>query len=88
MLFCHRNTFDFRTNPVNAYRLGYAWSDDLIDWTREDELIGIDTTPDSWDTDMMCYPHIFSCDDKIYLAYNGNEFGRYGFGLAQLQNEK
>ena len=88
MVFCHRNTFDFRTNPVNAYRLGYAWSDDLIDWTREDELIGIDTTPDSWDTDMMCYPHIFSCDDKIYLAYNGNEFGRYGFCLAQLQNEK
>jgi hypothetical protein len=33
---------------------------------------------------MQCYPHVFECDGKVYLLYNGNEFGRYGFGLAEL----
>jgi len=33
---------------------------------------------------MMCYPNIFECNDNIYLLYNGNEFGKYGFGIAKL----
>ena len=28
---------------------------------------------------------VFEIDGKIYLLYNGNEFGRYGFGLAALE---
>lgn len=87
MVFCHRDTFDFRTNPENAYRLGYAWSDDLVTWTRDDENVGITRTPGEWDGEMMCYPHLFSVDNKTYLAYNGNQFGRNGFGLAVLESE-
>jgi hypothetical protein len=34
---------------------------------------------------MLCYPHAFECRGKVYLLYNGNEFGRYGFGLAVLE---
>jgi len=88
MIFCHRHTFDFRTNPANAYRLGYAWSDDLINWTRNDADVGIGRTPGAWDGDMMCYPHLFSRDGNTYLAYNGNDFGRRGFGLAILESEE
>ena len=88
MIFCHRHTFDFRTNPANAYRIGYAWSDDLVTWTRIDAASGIDVTPGDWDSDMMCYPHLFCANGKTYLAYNGNEFGRHGFGLAELESEE
>jgi hypothetical protein len=35
----------------------------------------------------MCYPHIFQCDEKVYLLYNGNEFGKKGFGIAELEQE-
>ena len=87
MLFCYRNTFDFRTNPANSYRIGYAWSDDLWNWTRDDASVGIMPTDGAWDSDMMCYPHLFTSKDKTYLAYNGNEFGRNGFGLAELESE-
>jgi hypothetical protein len=87
MMFCHRHTFDFRTNTANAYRIGYAWSDDLKSWTRDDMQSGIETTDGAWDSDMMCYPHLFDCEGKTYLAYNGNEFGRRGFGLAELLSE-
>ena len=85
MFFCYRQSFDFRSNNGRGYRIGHAWSDDLLNWTRDDDhpLLGI--TPDDWDSDMLCYPHVFECDDQIYLLYNGNEFGRYGFGLAVLE---
>lgn len=85
MFFCYRQSFDFRNNRDRGYRIGHAWSEDLVNWTREDNNPFLDVTPDDWDSDMLCYPHVFECDGGIYLLYNGNEFGRYGFGLAVLE---
>ena len=87
MLFCHRHTFGFRTDTARAYRLGYAWSDDLVHWHRDDSLCGLDASIDEWDSNMVCYPHLFTCDGRTYLAYNGNNFGLDGFGLAELERE-
>lgn len=84
MFFCFREATDFRNNTKRGYRLGYAWSDDLISWKRDDENAGIGFSESGWDAEMMCYPHIFQCDGKVYLLYNGNEFGKYGFGIAEL----
>jgi hypothetical protein len=84
MYFCYRYATDFRTNPYRSYRLGYAFSDDGIMWQRADESKGIDVSMEGWDSEMMCYPHIFKVDQEIYLLYNGNNFGRDGFGLAKL----
>jgi len=84
MYFCFRDAFDFRTNKSNAYRLGYAYSDDLQKWHRDDSRGGIEPTDGAWDSDMLCYPNVFTCDDTVYMLYNGNEFGRHGFGLAKL----
>ena len=85
MFFCYRQLFDFRTNPERGYRIGHAYSDNLTDWIRDDENPGLDHSPGDWDSDMQCYPHVFEWDGQIYLLYNGNEFGRYGFGVAVLQ---
>jgi len=85
MFFCYRESSDFRTNKERAYRIGHAHSDDLIDWTRDDDQLRLDGSPGEWDSDMQCYPHVFECDDTVCLLYNGNEFGRYGFGLATLE---
>jgi predicted GH43/DUF377 family glycosyl hydrolase len=85
MFFCYRQTFDFRTNRDRGYRIGHAWSDDLVNWTRDDDSPFLDVTSGDWDSDMLCYPHAFERDGKVYLLYNGNEFGRYGFGLAVLE---
>lgn len=84
MYFCYREATDFRTNPKRSYKLGYAYSDDLINWKRDDDASGIKPGDGDWDSDMMCYPHIFECNKKVYLLYNGNEFGKHGFGLAEL----
>lgn len=86
MFFCYRQSSDFRQNARRGYRIGHAWSDDLVDWTRDDENPLLDTTPGDWDSDMLCYPHVFEHHGNVYLLYNGNEFGRYGFGLALLEH--
>lgn len=86
MVFCYRHASGFRTDKEKGYRLGYAYSNDLINWIRDDDKIGIDLSVDDWDSDMMCYPHLFKVDNQVYLLYNGNEFGRTGFGLAILTN--
>ena len=85
MFFCYRQSFDFRANPDRGYRIGHAWSSDLLRWTRDDDPPHLDVEAGAWDSDMQCYPHAFDCDGQVYLLYNGNEFGRYGFGLARLE---
>jgi hypothetical protein len=85
MFFCYRQSSDFRKNKDRGYRIGHAYSDDLANWVRDDEHPHLEITNGDWDSEMMCYPHAFECDGKTYLLYNGNEFGRYGFGLAVLE---
>lgn len=85
MWFCYREADGFRQNSSRAYRIGYARSLDLESWDRDDIAAGINVSGEGWDSQMQCYPHVFTCDDKTYLLYNGNEFGRFGFGLAVLE---
>jgi hypothetical protein len=86
MFFCYRQAHDFRNNRDRSYRIGHAYSDDLISWTRDDSQMRIDISDNGWDSDMLCYPHVFKCDSQVYMLYNGNEFGRHGFGLAVLES--
>lgn len=85
MWFCFRHATDFRANPVRGYRIGYASSDDLATWRRNDDNAGIELASDGWDSRMLCYPHVFHHAGTLYMLYNGNEFGRHGFGLAVLE---
>ncbi|MGD9494009.1 MAG: hypothetical protein AB7V36_11715 [Bacteroidales bacterium] len=85
MYFCYREAIDFRNNKQRGYRIGYAYSTDLLSWKRNDEISGFSSSGESWDSDMQCYPHAFQCNNKFHMLYNGNEFGKYGFGLAILE---
>ena len=69
-----------------AYRIGYAESKDGISWIRKDEEVGIDVSESGWDSEMICYPFIFDYGSRRYMLYNGNDYGKTGFGLAILQN--
>jgi hypothetical protein len=85
MFFCYRQSFDFRANRERGYRIGHASSDNLMHWERDDDDPRLEGEAGAWDSDMQCYPHVFKCDDRVYLLYNGNLFGRDGFGLAVLE---
>ena len=85
MLFSYRKPLNFRESSEGSYRLGYAYSNDLETWYREDEKVGINTSEKGWDSQMVTYPQVSEIDGKKYLFYCGNEFGKYGFGLAKLK---
>ena len=36
-------------------------------------------------TEHLVDPNVFESEREIYMLYNGNEFGRHGFGLAILE---
>jgi len=84
MFFCYKYSLNFRKND-RGYRIGYAVSDDMENWTRDDTKVGIDISKEGWDDQSIAYPHVFELDGEIYMLYLGNEVGRYGFGLAQLE---
>jgi hypothetical protein len=86
MFFCYRYSLNFR-GKENGYRIGYASSEDLINWTRDDSKAGIDISGEGWDSEMISYPHVFELDGAIYMFYLGNQVGRFGFGLAKLEGE-
>lgn len=83
MFFCYKYGLDFRNNK-RGYRIGYAVSEDLMHWTRDDARAGIDISESGWDDESIAYPHVFELDGDIYMLYLGNQVGRYGFGLAKL----
>jgi hypothetical protein len=64
------------------YIIGYAESDDGINWVRKDDKAGIDVSPEGWDSEMIEYPCIFDCKGERYMLYNGNGYGKTGIGLA------
>lgn len=86
MFFCYRYSINYR-GKENGYRIGYAYSDDAINWTRDDSKVGIDVSDEGWDSEMLSYPHILELDGKIYMFYLGNQVGKYGFGLAELETD-
>ena len=86
MFFCYRYSEDYRCRDF-GYRIGYAHSRDLVDWTRDDGKVGIDVSESGWDAEMISYPHVFELDGNIYMAYLGNQVGREGFGLAVLDGK-
>lgn len=65
-----------------AYRIGYAESSDGIHFSRMDELVGISVSPEGWDSETVEYPNVFIHKNKKYMLYNGNGYGKTGFGLA------
>jgi predicted GH43/DUF377 family glycosyl hydrolase len=85
MFFCYKHASGFREDKARSYRIGYASSRDLKNWERNDDLAGIGVSESGWDSDMVAYPHVFALDGKIYMLYLGNEVGKYGFGLAELE---
>jgi hypothetical protein len=85
MFFCGWVPHDFRQTLLR--KIGYAWSTDLVNWTRDDSKAGIDISDDGFDNEMVAYPHVFDLDGQIYMFYLGNQVGRFGFGLAQLEGE-
>ena len=79
--------YSYRSGTGEKYRIGYAYSKDGISWERKHHEVGITVSENSWDNEMVCYPFVFNYNGKRYMIYNGNGYGKTGFGLAVLEEE-
>jgi hypothetical protein len=64
------------------YRIGYAESKDGLTWDRQDQVLNLNVTPGGFDAKMMCYPSVVSFRGAKYMFYNGDDYGKFGIGLA------
>jgi hypothetical protein len=83
MWFCYRGSHSFRDGK-DAYRIGYARSENLQEWRRDDDQSGIGPSEHGWDSKMVGYPAVVTANNRTFMFYNGNEFGFDGFGYAIL----
>jgi len=83
MWYGRRKLSDYRLNAANTYRIGYAESADGITWLRKDSFAGIELSTQGWDSEMISYPNVIQVNGINLMFYNGNGFGRSGFGYAK-----
>jgi hypothetical protein len=66
-----------------TYRIYRATSADGILWSRESAPI-LDVSPAGWDSQMVCYASLLQGAENTFLLYNGNLYGKDGFGAVKL----
>ena len=64
------------------YRLGYAESEDGVNWERRDEFAVLDVSNSGWDSEMVEYAAVVNYKGQHFMFYNGNNYGYDGIGLA------
>ncbi len=79
--------FSYRGQQVTeTYRIGYAESLNGVTWERNDRSVELEVSASGWDSEMICYPFVFNLRGRRLMLYNGNDYGRSGFGLAELSD--
>jgi hypothetical protein len=78
--------FSYRSGSGEKYRIGYAESLNGKTWELQLANTGITVSDTGWDAEMIEYPFIFDHKNRRYMLYNGNNYGKTGFGLAVLEN--
>jgi len=83
----YRMWFSYRSGMGDKYKIGYASNNNKNEWILDLNNSGITCSKDGWDSEMIEYPFVFKHKEKLYMLYNGNEYGKTGIGLAVLIDE-
>jgi len=84
MFFCFRYGAHFRDKD-RGYRMGYAYSEDLTNWIRDDSKSNLEKSNSGWDSESISYPHVFDFKNRTYMLYLGNHVGKTGIGIARRE---
>lgn len=82
MWFSTRGIDDYRTKSGKHYMIEYAESNDGINWERRPDKFNFSTSLDGWDSEMLEYASVTKHKGTYFMLYNGNAFGKTGFGFA------
>jgi hypothetical protein len=76
--------FSYRGGSGEKYRIGCASSRNGREWRLALDDAGIDVSAEGWDSEMIEYPFVLDHKGCRYMLYNGNGYGKAGFGLATI----
>ncbi len=83
--------YPYVNKELGQYRIGYGTSNDGMLFERDDASplasISVSGCEREWDGLAVTYPYVFKHRDMTYMLYNGNGFGKTGFGLAVWSHE-
>jgi hypothetical protein len=84
---CAFGAGDFRSPSPDAYRLRWisVCDDGSFDPTTRPVIFVNPPQPDDWDSWMQAYRCVAASGRDLLLVYNGNGFGKTGFGYARLK---
>ncbi|MGB4660618.1 MAG: hypothetical protein WBI07_15695 [Mobilitalea sp.] len=80
-----RGIENYRTKSGQHYMIEYAESNDGINWKRRRDKFSFPTSENGWDSEMLEYASVTKYNNKYYMLYNGNDFGKTGFGYAESE---
>lgn len=86
MWFSSRGPVGYREKDGQHYVLDYAESLDGKIWERKTDKFKLIGESDGWDAGMTAYGTVVKGKDQYYMLYNGNDFGKTGFGYATSVN--
>ena len=66
----------------HSYDIGYAESENGVSWYRRDEENKVPKSPCGFDSQMQEYAAVIEYKKKLFMFYNGNNFGEEGIALA------
>lgn len=82
MWFSTRGPVGYREKGGQHYLIEYAESKDGEHWERKADQTGLDVSESGWDSEMLAYASVIEYNGTYYMIYNGNAFGKTGFGYA------
>jgi hypothetical protein len=82
MWYSTRGIENYRVKNGQHYMIGYAESKDGLIWERRSDKFNFSLSDSGWDSEMLEYASVKKVGKTYYMIYNGNEFGKTGFGYA------
>lgn len=82
MWFSTRGPVGYREKGGQHYMVECAESLDGQHWERKADEGVISKSETGWDSEMIAYASVIKHEDTYYMLYNGNNFGKTGFGYA------
>ena len=82
MWFSSRGAKGYREIGGEHYMIEYAESKDGINWEFMPNNFKLELSNSEWDSEMLAYGSVHADGDQYFMLYNGNNFGKTGFGYA------
>ena len=81
----NRNLMAYSYRGSNdKYKIGFVWLDDFSTATQVGGIPAFLPSREYWENEMVEYPSLFVRNKKLFMLYNGNDYGKTGIGITEI----